>query len=223
ASEQQRRAYPRLPWGLAVQPIVGGRGVLDPAGKTFLRPLDHAALAALASDEGEDHRTCDRHGLEPALGLAEILAGLEHLAQQMVRRAEADRPGAQRVDGEVVGPQPRLAGAAPKRRLVDGGREPALRTGGQRARVAGPCNVDELAGGAAHVRDLDVTAEPRERPVERAGKPRHAVLLAGNRAAAPLIRAVEKPDAGKAERGGHRFELGDVRRIRALKPTAGAT
>src|SRR5215472_9198629 len=117
----------------------------------------------------------------------------------MVGRAEADRPRPQRVHGEIVGPQPRLAGAAPERRLVDGGREPPGRQGGQRARVTRPGDVDELAGGTAHACDLDMTAESRKRPIERAREPRHAVLVAGNRGAAPLIGAVEKPDAGKTE------------------------
>src|SRR6185312_12903646 len=186
--------------------------------KTFLRSFDHAALAVFAADEREDHWARDRHGLEPVLSFAEVSAGLEYLAQQMVGRAETNRPGAQRVSGEVVGPQPRLTGAAPKRCLIDGGREAACRASGQRARIAGPGDVDEFAGRAAHARDLDVAAEPRERPVERAGEPGHAVLFAGNCAATPLIRAVEKPYAGKAERGGDRFEFGDVGRIRALKP-----
>src|SRR2546430_2462700 len=55
--EQQRGAHPRLPWRRAAQPIVGGRGLLDPTGKTFLRSFDHAALAALASGErrSEEH------------------------------------------------------------------------------------------------------------------------------------------------------------------------
>jgi len=44
--------------------------------QTFLSPLDHAALAAFAADEGVDHRSRDRHRLEPALGFAEIAAGL---------------------------------------------------------------------------------------------------------------------------------------------------
>src|SRR2546423_1420991 len=92
---------------------------------------------------------------------------------------------------ESASPRTRLfAGAAPRRCLVEGGRERARRTGGQRARVAGPGDVGELAGGAAHAGDLDVTAEPREGPVERAGEPGHAVLLACDCAATPLIRAV---------------------------------
>ena len=53
-------------------------------GKGFFGALDHATLAAVAPDEREDHRTRDRHGLEPASGRAEIAAGLEHLTQQVV-------------------------------------------------------------------------------------------------------------------------------------------
>src|SRR5262249_54157735 len=121
---------------------------------------------------------------------------------------------------EVVGPQPWLAGAAPERRLVDGGREPAGRQGGQHARVAWPGDVDELARGAAHARDFEMTAESREWPIERAREPGPAVLVASNRGAAPLVGAVEKPDAGKTERDGDRFEVGDVEGMRALEPAA---
>src|SRR6516162_7983338 len=80
--EQERGAYPRLPRRRAAQPIVGRRCVLGTTGKTFFRSLDHAALAALAADEREDHGTRYRYRFEPALGRAEITAGLEHLAQQ---------------------------------------------------------------------------------------------------------------------------------------------
>ena len=73
-------------------------------GKAFFGSLDHAALAALAPDEREDHRTRDRHGLEPVSGLAEIATGLEHLAQQMIRRAEADRArSATRSSAMIIG------------------------------------------------------------------------------------------------------------------------
>ena len=42
------------------------------------------------------------------------------------------------------------------------------------------------AGGAAHAGNLEMAAEARERPVERAREPRRAVFVAGDRGAAPL-------------------------------------
>src|SRR5215470_8689088 len=116
----------------------------------------------------------------------------------MVRRAEANRPSPQRIGRKIVRPQPRLARAAPKRRLVDRGGEAADSAGSQRASVAGPGDIHELARGAAHPGDLDVSAKPGKGPIERAREPRRAILLTGNRGAAPLVRTVEKPDASKA-------------------------
>src|SRR4029077_11805567 len=161
-------------------------------GKGFLGALDHAALAAVAPDEREDDRTRDRHGLEPASGRVEIATGLEHLTQKMVGRVEADRPRLQRVHGKVIRPQPRLARAAPERRLVDRRRESPRRRGGQRSGIAGPRDADEVARASPHTGDLEMAPEPREWPIERTREPRHAVLVTGQRGAPPLIRAVEK-------------------------------
>src|SRR5947208_1010074 len=95
----------------------------------------------------------------------------------MVRRSEADRPGPQRIGGEIVRPQPRLARAPPKRRLVDGGREAPGRTRGQRASIAGPGDVHELTRGPAHAGDLDMAPKPRKGPIERTREPGRAILL----------------------------------------------
>src|SRR5262249_4506418 len=134
-------------------------------------------------------------------------------------RAEADRPGPQRIGGEIVWPQPRLARAAPKRRLVDGGGEAAGGAGRQRARVAGPSDIHGITRAAAPACDFDVAANPGKEPHESAREPGHAILLTGNRRAAPLVCTVEKPDAGKAEYSDDRFELRNVGRVRALEPT----
>src|SRR5262245_17813897 len=147
--EQERRADSRLPRHRALQPIIGCGGIIDTSGKSFFRSFDDAALAGLATDQREDHRARHGYRLEPMLRLPEISAGLEHLAQQVVRRAEADWPCAQRVCYEIIWPQPRLACAPPKRRLVDGGREAGFRASSQRARVARPRDVEEFARDAA--------------------------------------------------------------------------
>src|SRR6185295_8157897 len=102
--EQPGRAHPRFPSGRSAQPVVGCRRVLVARSKAFFGSLDHAALTTFAADEREDHWTRDRHGFEPVSGLPEVAAALEHLAQQMIRRAEADLPGPQRVHREIIGP-----------------------------------------------------------------------------------------------------------------------
>src|SRR5215831_3513092 len=160
---------------------------LAAAREALLGALDHAALAAGAADQRVDHRPRDRHGLEPAHGLAEIAAALEHLAQQMIGRTEADAPGAQRVRRDVERPQPRGAGAAPERRLVDRSREAPGRQRGESAAVAGPGDAEEFARGPAHARNLDAAAEPGKWPIERAREPRRPALVARRRGAAPLV------------------------------------
>src|SRR5262249_41553852 len=97
--------------------------------------------------------------------------------------------------------------------------EAAGGAGSQRARVAGPSDIHELTRAAAHACDFDVAAKPGKGPIESAREPGHAILLTGNRGAAPLVCTVEKPDAGKAEYSDDRFELRNVGRVRALEPT----
>lgn len=111
-----------------------------------------------------------------------------------------------------------MARSPPQRRLVHGGGEPPRRHGRQRAGVARPRHAEELAGRSAHPRHLDVPAEPRKRPVERARKPRRAGLLARERGASPDIGAIEKPHAGKPERGGDLRDLRHIRRARTGEP-----
>ena len=126
--------------------------------------------------------------------------------------------GADGIHRDIDQSQP-LGGAAPlERRLVDRGGETPRRHRGQRADIARPRDVVELAGRPAHARDLDMAAEAGIRPVQRAHQPRHVVLLARQRGAAPLIRAVEEPDAGKAERRGDRPDFLEIGRLRARQP-----
>src|SRR4029453_9499993 len=136
---------------------------------------------------------------KPVPCFAEISAALEHLAQQVVGGAEADRPCAQRVRRAIIGPQPRRARAPPERRLVDGGREAGFRAGGQRARVARPGDIEKLARAASQARDLDMAAKPGEGPIERTREPGHATLVTHKRGAAPLMGAGEKPAAANAD------------------------
>src|SRR5262249_35612094 len=117
--------------------------------------------------------------------------------------------------------QPWLAGAAPERRLVDGDGKATRRQRGQDAGIAGPGDGAKFAGRSAQARDLEVAAEARKRPVEGAGEPRPTGLVAGGRGAAPLIGAVEEPDAGKAQTVGNGLDVGDIGRARALEPSPG--
>src|SRR5581483_11211790 len=78
--------------------------------------------------------------------------------------------------------------------------------------------AEEIAVIAAHMRDLGVTAETGEWPVERTHQPGRTVPLTGKRRAAPLIRRVEQPDAGEVERRSNRGDLRQVRRTRPHEP-----
>ena len=86
--------------------------------------------------------------------------------------------------------------------------------------IARPRHVVEIAGGAAHSRHFQVTAETRKWPIKGAYKPRRAALFAGERGATPLIAAVEKPDTGKAEFGRDGVDLRCIRRTRSQEPSA---
>src|SRR6266550_3035441 len=102
-----------------------------------------------------------------------------------------------------------MAGAAPERRLIDRGGEAARRHPGEHACETRPGHVVELARRPRHAGDLDMAPKARKRPVERAYQPRLGVL-ARERCAAPFVRAVEEPDAGKAERSNDRRDLWHV-------------
>ena len=142
------------------------------------------------------------------------------LPQQLVWRDVPDRPCGRRIGHHVVRPQPRMPRAPPHRRLID--RAPANRPGairGQHADKTRPGDIVEFAGRPRHAGDLDMAAKPRKRPVECAHQPRRTVI-ARKRGAAPLVRAVEKPDAGETQRGRDR---GDLRHIgRAASASASA-
>src|SRR5262245_3037494 len=65
-----------------------------------------------------------------------------------------------------------------------------------------------------------MAAEPRIGPVERTDEPWRAGFLAAERRAAPFIRAVEEPDAGKFELGDDGRHLVHIGRARAPEPAA---
>src|SRR5262249_26338742 len=198
SGEQHLGAHACFPRPAAVQPVVRRRGLVLAGFEAILLPLDHAALACAAADERVDRRTRNRRTLQAMLRLSVVPAGLEHLAQQMVGRDGANAPGVARVQYHVVGPQPWKPRAPAHRSLVERGRKAPGRGGRERADITRPRDVVEIACEPAHARDLDKAAEPGKRPVECAGKPRHTALVAGERGAAPLIAAIEEPDAGKA-------------------------
>ena len=61
-------------------------------------------------------------GLEPVRkrpGMYTLTERPNHLAQEVIRRDVPDAPGAQRVHGDVIGPQPHTVRAPTHRRLVD--------------------------------------------------------------------------------------------------------
>ena len=128
------------------------------------------------------------------------------------------RPG---VGEEIVESQRSALGAAAQRRLVDASREAARRERSQGADVTRPGDVDEFPGRPAHADQLDKAAEAGKRPVERARQPGRTVLVAGERGAGPLIRTVEEPDAGKAERVGDCAHLVHIGGLRAHQPAPG--
>jgi len=108
-----------------------------------------------------------------------------------------------------------MASAAPHRRLVKRGREAPRRHRREHPDITGPSNAEKVATGAAHARNLCMPSQTVERPIERANKPWHAVLLAGPRRAAPLIRRVEHPNAGKVQDVRNRRDFGEIRRTRS--------
>src|SRR4051812_18560090 len=122
------------------------------------------------------------------------------------------KPRMQHVGTEIIWPQPGAPGAPPERRLVHGGSEASRRHAGEDADIAGPGHAEEFAHGTLHARHFHMPPEAREWPVERAGEPGDAVFLASERRATPLVRSIEQPDPGKAERGCDRFDLGKIRR-----------
>ena len=158
--------------------------------------LDQHAFAGRAACHEEKHRPRDGRRLKKAAGLIERRAGLEGAAQEMLgRRTAAGEEGRERVQRVVEPQQPTARRASAHRRLVDRGREAAGRDGGQDAGEARPGDVQELAGRAALVDDLDQPAQARKRPVEGAAQHRSVGTLVGQRGAAEGIGAVQQPDA----------------------------
>src|SRR5262249_45551244 len=66
----------------------------------------------------------------------------------------------------------------------------------------------------------DVPSEPSKRPVQRSGEPRQVALFAGQRRAAPLITAVEKPDSGEIQFSCNGVNLSGIWRMGSLEPMA---
>src|SRR5262249_29105311 len=205
-------AHARLPGLARNEPVIGGAGVLAAAGTTFLGTLDHASLPLAAPDQDVDRRPRNRRRFEPRLGLLERVALLERLPQQLVGRDVRERPGGQGIQGDVVDAQPRMTGAAPQRRLVQASGKAARSRRGEHPDESRPGDAPEFAGRTGHASDLHMAAEPGERPIQGAGEPWRAVLLAAERRSAPLVRAVEEPDAGELQLGGDRGNLLDVGR-----------
>ena len=124
----------------------------------------HRARSARGTGCAACHQ--EQHGLRGgcrlkiAAGLIERRAGLEGDAQGMLRgRTAAGEEGRERVQRVVEPQQPARRRAPAHRRLVDRGREAAGRDGGQDAGEARPGDVQEIAGRAALVDDLDQPAQ----------------------------------------------------------------
>ena len=79
------------------------------------------------------------------------------------------------IDHGVIGKPDQPAGAPAHRRLVDDRAKAARRHGAQHADRARPGDVVEVARRPGLPSDFDATAEPVERPVERAAQQRRAV------------------------------------------------
>ena len=124
------------------------------------------------------------------------------------------------VGSKIEGPQPRLAGAAPERSLIDGRRETSRRGRGQRPHIARPGDIEKITGSAAHAHDLDTAPQPGKRPIERAREPGRSVLVARRRGTAPGVGAVEEPYAAKAELRGDCLHVGHIGGARAPEPPA---
>src|ERR1700733_13239088 len=110
-----------------------------------------------------------------------------------------------------------MAGAAPHRRLIERGHEALRRHRREYPDIAGPGNAEKVAAGTAHARNLGMPSKTFERPIQRANKPRYALLLARSRGTAPLIRRVEHPNAGKVQDVRYRRNFGEIRRTRSLQ------
>src|SRR6476646_9756762 len=80
-----RAAHPRSPAGALLLPVVGERGVLFVAPRLAAVALDDDSLARPATDQQDEDRPRDRHCLQHAPRLFERRAGVEHLAEQMLR------------------------------------------------------------------------------------------------------------------------------------------
>src|SRR5262249_4032447 len=182
------------------------------------RALDHATLPGRTADQGVDRWARYHRRLQTMLRFGISGAGLEHVAQQMVRWNGANAPRLHRIQGNVIRPQPGPTGAPPHRRLVDAGGEASRSRSGQDSDVSRPSYIVEIAGDASHPCDFNVASKPRKWPIERAYKPGGATLFARKCGTPPLITAIEKPNARKTERGRDAVNFRCVRRSRSHEP-----
>src|SRR5712671_4089661 len=213
--------YPRFPTRRAFEPVVGSTGISFPRLKAIRRALDDTGFPAPAPDQRVNRRSRDRNCLKLAPRLDIGPAGLEYLPQQVVGRDGPDAPSRKRIPHHVIGAAPRMFGAPPHRRLVDGCGKAARRRCGKTSDEARPGHIVEMPDVAAHACDFEMAPETGERPVKRTCKPWVARLLARERRTAPLIAAVEKPDTGNAGGIRDRLDLTYVRRPRTPEPSAG--
>src|SRR5262245_34586655 len=209
--------FPRRPTS---QPVVCGHSIVVSACKALLRALNHAPFTRAAADQNVDYGPGNRCSLQSALCLGKCFAGLEAHAQEMVGSNETDSPSPQYVDGGIIWSQPWSPSAPPRWGLIDAGGEPSASRCRQNAGIARPRHTVEFASAASHPCHFNVSSKPRKRPVERPDKPRHVILLTGERRAAPLITAIEKPDTGKAERSCNGINFRGIRRTASLEPKA---
>src|SRR5436190_434244 len=91
--QQMLGGYSRLPRRHWLQPIIRRACVLRAARKGLFGTFDDAALTGCTAHQDEDNRPRNGHSLQPMLGLGEVPASLEYLAQQVVGRGESDVPG----------------------------------------------------------------------------------------------------------------------------------
>src|SRR5262245_33252794 len=87
----------RVPKRLALQPVVSGGSIVFATRKSVLGAFDHATLTRGAPDQSIDSGTRDHCRLQTVLRFGVSGAGLEDVAQQMVRRNGANAPCLSRI------------------------------------------------------------------------------------------------------------------------------
>ena len=113
-----------------------------------------------------------------------------------------------------------MPGPAPHRRLIKRRGETLRRHRRKDTNITGPGDAEEIAVIAPHVRDLGMASKTRETANRACAEARLRHPVRRPRRAAPLIRGVQQPHAGKIERRGDLRDLRKVRRARTLERTA---